>query len=309
MKQLTQRLNRTAVVLAATLVLGACASAPSRNATLDDARTAYDRAAADAVVVRSAPVELRRAQQALQQAEAAQRDGKNMADVDYFATLAKQRTEVAFQAGKVAQADMAVADAAKQRDRILIDSRTTEADTQRALAEQARVQAEADRTQAEADRKLAENRLGAVQASQAQTEAERARARTLEAQLADLQAKQTDRGMVLTLGDVLFDTGRAELKSGASRSIDQLTAFLKENSDRSVAIEGFTDSVGSDDLNQVLSERRALAVKNALVDRGITANRITSRGFGEASPVAGNETPAGRQQNRRVEIVIANKVG
>lgn len=309
MKQLTQRLNRTAVVLAVTLVLGACASAPSRNATLDDARTSYDRAAADAVVVRSAPVELRRAQQALQQAEAAQRDGKDMADVDYFATLAKQRTEVAFQAGKIAQADMAVADAAKQRDRILIDSRTTEADTQRALAEQARVQAEADRTQAEADRKLAENRLGAVQASQAQTEAERARARTLEAQLADLQAKQTDRGMVLTLGDVLFDTGRADLKSGASRSIDQLTAFLKENSDRSVAIEGFTDSVGSDNLNQVLSERRALAVKNALVDRGITANRITSRGFGKASPVAGNETPAGRQQNRRVEIVIANKVG
>jgi outer membrane protein OmpA-like peptidoglycan-associated protein len=302
MKSLLPRFSRPAVVLATALVLGACASAPSRNATLDEARIAYDRAATDAAVVRSAPVELRRAQQALQQAESALRDGKEVADVDYFATLARQRTEVAFQAGKVAQAEMAAADAAKQRDRILIDSRTSEADTQRALAEKARLQAEAER-------KLAEDRLAAVQSSQAQTQAERARSKTLEMQLADLKAKQTDRGMVLTLGDVLFDTGRAELKSGATRSIEQLAAFLKENSDRAVAVEGYTDSVGSDDLNQVLSERRALAVKNALVDRGITANRITSRGLGKASPVVGNDTAAGRQQNRRVEIVIANKAG
>ncbi|MEP7208527.1 MAG: OmpA family protein [Casimicrobiaceae bacterium] len=110
--------------------------------------------------------------------------------------------------------------------------------------------------------------------------------------------------MVLTLGDVLFDTGRAELKPGADRTIDQLATFLRENADRTVEIEGYTDSTGADALNQVLSERRAIAVKNALADRGIAATRVSARGFGETNPVASNDSAAGRQQNRRVEVVI-----
>ncbi|MDQ2778763.1 MAG: OmpA family protein, partial [Pseudomonadota bacterium] len=140
--------------------------------------------------------------------------------------------------------------------------------------------------------------------AQAQSGAAQARAAALQAQLAELQAKQTDRGMVLTLGDVLFDTGRAELKSGANRTLDQLTAFLKEHGERSVQIEGYTDSTGSEQTNQVLSERRAIAVKNALTDRGVEANRISARGMGPANPVASNGTQGGRQQNRRVEIVL-----
>ena len=110
--------------------------------------------------------------------------------------------------------------------------------------------------------------------------------------------------MVLTLGDVLFDTGRAELNPGAARTLDQLAAFLKENTERTVAIEGYTDATGTEQGNQVLSERRANSVKNALTDRGIASARISARGFGEASPVASNNTAAGRQQNRRVEVVL-----
>ncbi len=121
-----------------------------------------------------------------------------------------------------------------------------------------------------------------------------------------MKAKQTERGLVVTLGDVLFNTGSADLKGGSVRSLNQLAAFLEAHPGRTVEIQGYTDSIGADDTNQVLSERRAIAVKNALLDRGVRASRVSARGYGEDHPVAANDTPAGRQQNRRVEIVISN---
>jgi outer membrane protein OmpA-like peptidoglycan-associated protein len=133
-------------------------------------------------------------------------------------------------------------------------------------------------------------------------------ARTAEADRlrTELNAKQTDRGMTITLGDVLFDTGKAQLKSGSERSLQKLTQFLKENPQRNVAVEGFTDSVGGEDFNQQLSERRANAVRDALVAQGVESERISASGYGEAFPVAGNEAAAGRQLNRRVEIVVSD---
>lgn len=298
---------RLALAAVAVAALAACASAPSRNAALDDAKSAYGRAAGDAQVVRSAPLELRKAQQDLERAEAALRGGDDPTAVEHFAYLARQRTEVALQAAKVAQAEQAVADASLQRDRILIEARTNEAKAQRELADKARIDAEAQRRQAESARKLAEERLAAVQASQAQAASARARAKTLEEQLAELKAKPTERGMVLTLGDVLFDTGKAILNPGAARTLDQLVAFLTQNPGRTIMIEGYTDALGSDASNQVLSERRAIAVKNALIDRGIAPNRVSARGLGESNPVASNDNAAGRQQNRRVEIIISGQ--
>jgi outer membrane protein OmpA-like peptidoglycan-associated protein len=300
------RYYRHALVAVALAAVAACASAPSRNATLDDAKNAYARAAGDAHIARSAPVELRKAQQELERAEAALRAGDDLPAVEHFAYLAKQRTEVALQAGKVAQAEQAVADASLQRDRILIDARTQEAQSQRAIAEKARTDAEVQRKQAEAARKLAEERLAAVQVSRAQAATAQARTKTLEEQLAELKAKPTERGMVLTLGDLLFDTGKAKLNPGAARTLDQLVAFLTQNPERTIAIEGYTDAVGSDESNQVLSERRAIAVKNALIDRGVARNRVSARGLGEANPVASNDNAAGRQLNRRVEIVFSD---
>ena len=125
-------------------------------------------------------------------------------------------------------------------------------------------------------------------------------------QLAELEAKQTEPGMVLTLGDVLFDTGRAELKSGAFTTIDRLSVFMRENPERTLSIEGYTDAVGSDTYNLNLSQRRADAVRAALAYRGIDGGRIATKGFGKANPVASNVTAEGRQRNRRVEIVISN---
>lgn len=304
------RLTLSALAVAG---LSACASAPTHNAALDAAQASYDSAASDPLVARSAPLELGQAQQALTQANAAKSAGNDPAGVEHFAYLAQQRTDTALQAGKIAQADQAVADASKQRDSVLIESRTREAQTQSRRADNARLDAEAQRNaataarsqtaaardQTEAAQALAAERLAATQASEAQ-------AKSLEVQLAAMKARPTDRGMVLTLGDMLFDTGRAELNQGASQPLDQLAAFLTEYPTRTVTVEGYTDSAGSNASNQALSERRASAIKTGLIDRGIALNRISARGMGEASPVANNDTAAGRQRNRRVEIVLSD---
>jgi outer membrane protein OmpA-like peptidoglycan-associated protein len=122
----------------------------------------------------------------------------------------------------------------------------------------------------------------------------------------EMQAKVTDRGVVLTLGDVLFTSGNADLKAGVAGNLNKLVAFLNQYSDRTVTIEGYTDSVGSEDYNQGLSQRRADSVKAYLMGQGVSSIRLSASGRGESVPVAGNDSATGRQQNRRVEVVISN---
>ena len=172
-----------------------------------------------------------------------------------------------------------------ERQKILLTARENEADTAKADAQQARSEAQSAQSQ--------------VQQAQAETQ-------RLAAQLENLQASQTPRGIVLTLDDVLFDTGKAQLKSGAERSIDQITAFLKDNPGRRVQVEGFTDSQGADDFNLELSQSRADAVAMAIIQRGVDAQRVRALGYGERYPVAGNENAGSRQLNRRVEIIVSN---
>jgi outer membrane protein OmpA-like peptidoglycan-associated protein len=293
---------RSALALVAAAALAACASAPQSNARLDQARAAYEAAARDAQVARSAPVELQQAQQALQQAQSALRAGADVSEVEHYAYLAQRRTEVAQQAGLIAKADQAVAQSQVERDKIVIASRTRDADTALMAAEKAR-------NEADAARKLAEERLAAATLARKQTEEASKRAGSLEAQLAAMKAKATDRGMVLTLGDVLFDTGRAKLKPGAMRTVDQVATFLSKNPARRVLIEGHTDSQGSESFNRDLSQRRADAVRDALGDRRISADRVETHGLGEGYPVASNTTASGRQQNRRVELIFSDDSG
>jgi len=131
----------------------------------------------------------------------------------------------------------------------------------------------------------------------------------LQAEVDALKATPTPRGLVMTLGDVLFDTGRSELNPGASRKLDQLAQFLAEHKERRVQIDGFTDSVGTESYNEELSRRRADAVKSALLTRGVDASRISTQGYGKAYPVANNSDSGGRQLNRRVEVVIGGDNG
>ena len=176
-----------------------------------------------------------------------------------------------------------------------------------AQAGEARVQAA--RAQAEVAHAQAERNQILLAARAHEAEAAKQQLAQTQQQLADLQAKQTDRGPVVTLGDVLFDTGSASLKPGADLSLDRLASYLSAHPQTKILIEGHTDNRGSDEYNDALSERRAQAVANALTSRGVSPDAIRAVGRGKSLPVASNDTAAGRQQNRRVEIVFSDTGG
>jgi len=157
--------------------------------------------------------------------------------------------------------------------------------------------------------------MAQANADDQQRQAEAARIATADAQRAadelqrqidDMQAKVTDRGLVLTLGDVLFASGTADLNTGGSNNLSKLAAFLNEYPDRTALIEGHTDSIGGEDYNLGLSQRRADSVKSYLVNAGIGSGRLSASGKGKGSPIADNSSATGRQQNRRVEVIIEN---
>ncbi len=153
--------------------------------------------------------------------------------------------------------------------------------------------------------RAAEEDLGkaSAQRAEARLEARDAQIRKLQE---DMQAKQTERGTLVTFGDVLFDLDKAELKPAGMRGIQKLAEFLNENPERKVVVEGYTDSTGSDSYNQQLSERRAQSVRRALTHAGVDPQRIQAVGYGEQSPVASNDSPSSRAMNRRVEVTISN---
>jgi outer membrane protein OmpA-like peptidoglycan-associated protein len=269
------------------LALGACASMPQPNATLENARAAVQTAETDPNVSKYAPLDLERAKQDLSAAEDAAARHRD-AEVNQPAYLATQNARLA-QAHAAAKADDArVAAGQAERDRIMLAARTREAENAKASAANSRAVAE----------------VALSQRDQAKEETAR-----VQAELDALKATPTPRGLVLTLGDVMFDTGRSELKSGGLRKIEQLAQSLNEHSDRRVQIDGFTDSVGGDSYNEELSQRRADAVKAALVSRGVDPSRIGTEGYGKAYPVASNSDAGGRQLNRRVEVVIGGNNG
>ncbi|MEO8382798.1 MAG: OmpA family protein [Acidobacteriota bacterium] len=199
-----------------------------------------------------------------------------------------------------------------------------ESERRRAEAETARSAAIADadrkRTEAEAQSEQLRQQIMEERSRAAETEAELAnvkqelsrrdtasqqRIESMQQELSKLAATRTsDRGFIVTLPGLFFDTGKSALKTGARNTLTKIAEQLRINEDTRIAVEGHTDSVGTDDLNQTLSEKRAAAVRDYLVSRGVPTDRITTTGLGETSPVATNDTAAGRQQNRRVELVI-----
>ena len=302
------RLTIIAALLGA--AVAGCASWPSpeANQQLERARAAYRNAAADPAVQQHAQAELQSASGALHDAERMAQEGKPTELVQHNAYLAEQRAQTAMRTAEIRRSEERIAAAGEQRRQIQLEAREREAAAARereaAAREQAR-KAEEGRREAEARAALLENERVEKDRQASASAGLTAEVKRLESELADLRAKETSRGWVLTLkNELLFDTGGSELKPGAERALDNLVQFLEKHRDRSIAIEGFTDSTGSKEQNQLLSEKRAWAVKAALVKRGIASNRIDARGYGPAFPVASNDNAAGRQLNRRVEIVI-----
>ncbi|MEO8407785.1 MAG: OmpA family protein [Oxalobacteraceae bacterium] len=274
----------TPALLTIAILVGACSSIPKTTSLLDQARGDYVAAQNNPKVASYAQLEMQQASAALEQANAAANHADSIEKIDKLAYLAKQKIALTQEVAKQKSAEADIASAGKERNQILLAQRTNEADQAKMSAEQSKL---------------------AAQVAQGETQEAQARAAQLEAQLADLAAKKTERGMVITLGDVLFGTDMARLTPDGMRTAQKLADILQQNPQRTVLIEGFTDSTGGAAHNQELSERRAAAVRNALQELGVASERVAIRGYGEAYPVAPNNTAQNRQLNRRVEIVLS----
>jgi outer membrane protein OmpA-like peptidoglycan-associated protein len=278
---------RILIGMALALSFAGCASTPEPNPALVHARAVVEGAQADPNANRYAALDVEAAKKQLDIAEAAamRHDEPAIAQPAY---LAVQTARLAQARGSSKADDARVAAGQGERDRIQLAARTRDVDVARTAAETANL---------------------AANAAIGQRDAATEQAARLQAEVDQLKATPTPRGLVLTLGDVLFDTGRATLNPGSGRKLDQLAQFLTEHPERRVQIDGFTDSVGGDSYNQDLSQRRADAVKFALISRGINSSRIGSQGYGRGFPVADNTDSGGRQLNRRVEVVIGDDSG
>jgi len=274
-------MKKLLVAVAVAATIAACASAPQRSEQLEQARAEVQKLTQDPLAQQAAGRDLEAARKSMQQAETALQQKQPPAVVDHYAYLARRHAEAGEARVSEQHSRQEMAQAEGDRNKILMDSRAREANNAQAQAANARDQASAAQAQ------LA----------------------NAQQQLADLQAKQTDRGVVVTLGDVLFDTGQATLKPGATLAMNRLATFLSSNPQTKILIEGHTDSRGSDEYNEGLSERRARAVATELQSRGISADQLQTLGRGKAYPVASNDTAEGRQQNRRVEIVFSDASG
>jgi len=261
-------------MLTISVLVTGCASDPYQNEALRDARDTYLATMEDANIVKNAPLALDDASKLLEKAEQLKKE----ADIKELAYLVSKKTEQAIAIANRKLAEQEIDNLSNAKDEVILQSR--ERETERAKRE--------------------------AEIASERAELERQRVKDLEKQLQELQAKKTDRGLVLTLGDVLFATAKADLLGGAMRTIDKLAIFLNENPERKVLIEGHTDSRGSESYNLTLSQQRADSVRTALLMRNVRADRIIATGYGESAPVADNDSEAGRQRNRRVEIIIQN---
>lgn len=273
---------------AAALLLGACSPAMVKPEGADDVHSKLARLQSDPELATRAPVAIQDAEEALAAAEVPRDD----ADLSrHLVLIADRKVDIAAAQARTRLLEDQRKTLSDQRESARLDSRTREADAAKGSADAARMDADAARSEAAASKQM--------------TAAANQQAAELQAQIAELNARETERGLIVTLGDVLFATGRADLQGSAPSNLGKLAAFLNRYPERTVAIEGYTDSIGGDRFNQDLSQRRADAVKSYLMQQGIASSRLTSSGMGEGSPVAGNDSATGRQQNRRVEVVIA----
>jgi outer membrane protein OmpA-like peptidoglycan-associated protein len=276
-------------------MFAACATVPDPNPALEKARAEYESIQDDAQIVQYAPGELSRTETLLRETHQAWAANAPAERIDHLAYLTTQQAELARETAKLRAAEDFIARAVLEHAQFQLDARTRQ-------AEEALRQAELAQEEARAARES----LVAVQTSQREAElaAELARVAERERVLrAELNAEPTVGGYVVTLNGLRFRPNQAELQQN-DPSLDRLAQVLNQYPDRSIRIEGFTDSTGPDELNQKLSEQRAEAVRQALVEKGVDASRIDVEGFGKEHPVASNDTAAGRQRNRRVEVVI-----
>lgn len=267
MRKLLFNQSLLAISLGSLLLVG-CASTPKESTKFNELEQKIERLRAAPGQSQYAPIAVEEADEALKKLR--EMDGGKGEAYHHQLYLTEKQIEIAEELVTTEEAQQVVNSAEVRRKDILLEAKTQEVEEAKRLA------------------------AGIAM-----------RAQELEQQVEELKTEETDRGLVLTLGSVLFETNKSSLRSGAIRTVEKVANFLNEYPDRNILIEGFTDSEGSEAYNKDLSLKRAQAVRDQLVSYGVENRRITTEGYGEEFPVANNSTAAGRQQNRRVEIVIA----
>ena len=294
-----------------------------------EARNAV-RIAKDAGADKYAPEELQKAQDSLNRAEdyyhrkqgngpigTVAREAAQTAEEARVMTIKREEEERAELERKAAADREAQAQAQAQAQQAAAAQAQAQAEqsaAQAAQAQQAQQQAEQARQQAElaqqqAAQQAQQSELARQQADQARQQAEndkaQMRARMLQQLNQVLQTRDTARGLIVNMPDVLFDTGKADLKSSARERLAKVAGILIAYPDIHVEVDGYTDSTGSLEFNERLSQQRAEAVRSYLGSQGVNSSTVTTQGFGPSNPIASNETASGRQQNRRVEMVVS----
>lgn len=254
------------IIITSVILLGGCASAPKSPPGAVAARERLTQLQNDPALASYVSAPMRTADIAVSAAEIPRKD---KAESDHLVFIAGRSVDIVWAEAKTRFLEDQREKLSAQRDTERLDSRTREADR----ANNEVVQARADSDE-------------------------------LRRQIAELNAKATERGLVVTLGDMLFETGKSQLKGDAAQNLGKLSTFLKSYPDRTLQIEGHTDNVGSADSNFSLSQRRADSVRTYLLGQGINASRLSTSGKGEDNPVASNDSISGRALNRRVEVII-----
>ncbi len=325
-------MNRTLtkiMLIFSIVLLSACIAAPKKDLALDRVRGELAELKSNPELAGYAPLAVGEAERALRNAEMASGDDLYRS---YLVYMADRRIQIARTMAERGQYEKTLDELAKKQSEMLIQASQLEADHARMDAERARLLVattteDAQRAQEEKEQALQKEaesaraaQLSAEEAGQARrlaesraSEAEYARLEadlasqqvtSLTRQLENLQLRETESGVVVTLGDVLFASGQAQLVEGGRSSLEEVVDLLQTEPDKKIRVEGHTDSRGDANANLLLSEQRAQAVLEALVSLGVAAERISSLGMGEDFPIDTNETEDGRARNRRVDVIL-----
>jgi outer membrane protein OmpA-like peptidoglycan-associated protein len=313
------------------LLLASCTTAPKKDLALEQVRSQLEELKADPDLAGYAPLALGEAERALRQAETATGDTQRI----HLIYMADRRIQIARAIAQHEQLEQELDRLETERHELLVRASQLEAEQARLEAERARMmsqataedaqrareeamqaqhrEAESERTarqaieEAEQAKALAASSATAAQLARREADLALEQADTLRRQLENLQLRQTESGVVVTLGDVLFESGQTELRKEAMASLVEVVDLLQSEPDKKIRIEGHSDSVGDANTNLEISQKRADAVLEALVSLGVEAERVTTQGMGEDFPIASNETEEGRAQNRRVDVILLDE--
>jgi len=319
-------------LLLAALVLGGCATPPPPPGVLDNLRSDLAALEDNSELAELAPQALAEARTAVRRAAAEELSEDERSQRVW---LARKELEIARAEGFAERARRDIAATERQHNELLLrasrlearqarqtaetallDAIATQEQMQRARQRASRSERERDlaserereaREEAEQARRVAEAQATEVELARREAELASQQAQSLQRRLEYMEYRQTDRGVVVTLGDVLFELGETELLPSAAKSLDDVIELLESEPGKDIRIEGHTDSTGPAELNLRLSEERARAVRDALIERGIDADRLNAVGMGEDFPIATNQTEEGRARNRRVDVIVLDE--